>query len=87
MNNQRMVPAIAGIPHRVLLLIFVKADVLKMIVALVLVLYNGFFSLRRWVPNLTRFALLVALRARHAQMGASRRQCHLGMLMRLKSAP
>ena len=49
-----LLPAIVGIPFGVMLLSFINADVLKLIVALFLILYGGFFSFRRSLPSLTR---------------------------------
>ena len=57
-GNQRrlarfVIPALFGIPLGLMLLSIVNADALKIVIAFFLILYGGFFSLRRSLPNLT----------------------------------
>lgn len=49
-----LLPAIAGIPFGLMLLKLVEADALKIVVALFLILYGGFFSFSRSLPDFTR---------------------------------
>jgi len=46
-------PAIVGIPFGIMLLNVVEADALKITIGFFLILYGGFFSLRRSLPNIT----------------------------------
>ena len=49
-----LLPAVVGIPLGVAALSVIDASTLKLVIAGFLILYGGFFSLRKALPNLTR---------------------------------
>ncbi|MBX2836816.1 MAG: sulfite exporter TauE/SafE family protein [Gammaproteobacteria bacterium] len=48
-----LVPALAGIPIGLVLLSYLNSTVLTLLVASFLIMYGGFFSIKRKLPNLT----------------------------------
>ncbi len=49
-----LIPALIGIPIGIRLLAYINATVLTTMVAFFLIVYGGFFSFRKHLPNLTR---------------------------------